>query len=562
MSSDFIPTLLSNIWSIFLIVLFFGGSIFVHELGHFLAARRRGLKVDRFSIGFGPALWKKRGKDGCEYRISVLPLGGYVALPQLADLSAVEGESQTDVSTLPPISYATKMIVFVAGVVFNVIFAFLLACVLWVIKQPINSSTLSTTIGYVAPTTIIEEPDGKKVTVASPAAEGGLRIDDKIISIDGHPVRTWHDVTYSIITGSGRNQEGIRESTFIVEREGKQLTIVLRPRQIGDEQLRHVGIDSAYDVLVAEVPKESIAKEIGLNPEDRLLSIGGVPIKNDQTYFDILTERCTETLPLVVSRNKAILTLSVPPRPNPIVAGIIRNSLAHQLGIRTGDKIVAIEDHPISNSKEFMKLLIEKMPVSFKLTVERDGKLIDFTVPARPDRTPVGIFQTQLLGESLSDEQLMWRIGPLEQCVNVVSESYRTLLSLLNPHTDIGLSNVSGPIEILRIYHIVSRTGIRNLIALTILVNLSLAIFNILPIPILDGGQMVFATIVKLRNRPLSPNFVASTTSVFLFLLLGMILYVSFFNVRRWSRDNGRSISEENIIRESAPAEASAQSKP
>ncbi|MEO5960065.1 MAG: site-2 protease family protein, partial [Opitutaceae bacterium] len=123
MAPDLLPSLLSNAWSIFLVVAFFGGSIFVHELGHFLAARRRGVHVERFSIGFGPAIWSRRGKDGVEYRIAWFPLGGYVLLPQLADLGAVEGQSSTDVAKLPPVSYATRMIVFAAGATFNVIFA-------------------------------------------------------------------------------------------------------------------------------------------------------------------------------------------------------------------------------------------------------------------------------------------------------------------------------------------------------------------------------------------------------------------------------------------------------
>lgn len=81
----------SNTWAFALVMLFFGGSIFVHELGHFLAARMRGLKILRFSIGFGPKLFSAKGRDGCEYIISLLPFGGYVALPQLADMGALEG---------------------------------------------------------------------------------------------------------------------------------------------------------------------------------------------------------------------------------------------------------------------------------------------------------------------------------------------------------------------------------------------------------------------------------------------------------------------------------------
>src|SRR6478609_7529463 len=117
---ELLLSLLHNVWAIFLIVLFFGGSIFVHELGHFLAARRRGVKVSRFSIGFGPAIWKRVAKDGVEYRLSWIPLGGYVALPQLADMAAIEGEAE-DTEPLPPVSYSTRMIVFAAGAFFNIL---------------------------------------------------------------------------------------------------------------------------------------------------------------------------------------------------------------------------------------------------------------------------------------------------------------------------------------------------------------------------------------------------------------------------------------------------------
>jgi len=111
--SDALQALLSNTWSFLLVVVFFGGSIFVHELGHFLAARRRGARVERFSIGFGPAIWSWRGQDGVEYRVSWIPLGGYVLLPQLADLGPIEGESAADGKKLPPIDYVSKLLILV-----------------------------------------------------------------------------------------------------------------------------------------------------------------------------------------------------------------------------------------------------------------------------------------------------------------------------------------------------------------------------------------------------------------------------------------------------------------
>ena len=131
MPTVFYHSILSNLWTAVLVVLVFGGSIFVHELGHFLAARRRGVLVERFSIGLGPPIWSHRGRDGVEYRISWIPVGGYVLLPQLADLGSIEGASRVDPSRLEPVGYVSKLVVFVAGAAFNVLFAFLIACILW-----------------------------------------------------------------------------------------------------------------------------------------------------------------------------------------------------------------------------------------------------------------------------------------------------------------------------------------------------------------------------------------------------------------------------------------------
>ena len=141
--------LLTSFKGIALVAIFFGGSIFVHELGHFLAARKRGLKIERFSIGFGPRLFGWTGKDGVDYRVSIIALGGYVALPQLAEMEGIEGASSEEAEKLPKISYTDKMIVSVMGAVFNVVFAFALACILWFTGMPVAEGTSSTVIGYV-----------------------------------------------------------------------------------------------------------------------------------------------------------------------------------------------------------------------------------------------------------------------------------------------------------------------------------------------------------------------------------------------------------------------------
>jgi regulator of sigma E protease len=448
----------SSLWSIFLIVLFFGGSIFVHELGHFLAARRRGVKVERFSIGFGPKIFAWRGKDGVEYRLSWLPLGGYVALPQLADMAALEGETE-DAEKLPPVSYSTRMIVFAAGAFFNVLFAFFLATILWVVGQPTSEEISSTRIGYIAKTMTLSD----NTVVPSPALEAGLKIGDKIKAIDGVKIADWPDMMQTLVTSSGVTEDGRRKAIFTVERDGKQLDISVYPRLSGEDGIRKVGIIAGYTAIVASVPDNSFAKAIGLQPEDRLVELDGVPLLNLVTMLDVLQE---------------------------------------------------------------------KTPRAFTLTIDRAGQRVPLMVPAERPKDAV-----PFLGANFRTNFGLKHTNPFGQITAQVSTTFRTLVSLLHPHSDIGISKLSGPIGIGKIYWDASEAGIRYVLWIAILVNVNLAIFNLLPIPVLDGGHMLFATIGKLRGRALPMNFIATAQSVFIVLLFSMIIYVSVFDVRRIARD-------------------------
>jgi regulator of sigma E protease len=458
MPTDFLTSLFNSIWSIFLIVLFFGGSIFVHELGHFLAARRRGVKVTRFSIGFGPAIWKHTAKDGVEYRLSWIPLGGYVALPQLADMAAIEGESdQTE--PLPPISYSTRMIVFAAGAFFNVLFAFVLASILWVVGQPTSEELSTTRIGYIAKT--ITLADG--TAVPSPALEAGLKVGDTIRAIDGTKVSDWPELLQTLVMSSGVSDDGQRRAVFSIERDGQLIDLPVYPRLSGEDNNRRVGIIYAYTPIVASVPEKSFAAAIGL---------------------------------------------------------------------RAGDRLVELDRQRLLNMATILDAMQEQPAKAFTLVVERGTERVELKVPAdRPKDTPAWFGAVYRTSFGLK------HTNPFSQLSNQVVMTVRTLWSLIHPHSDIGISKLSGPIGIGKIYWDASEAGFRYVLWIAILVNVNLAIFNLLPIPVLDGGHMLFATIGRLRGKALPVNFIAAAQSVFIVLLFTMIIYVSVFDVRRIARD-------------------------
>lgn len=477
---DILSSALGNVWSIFLIVLFFGGSIFVHELGHFLAARRRGVRVERFSIGFGPKIFGWRGKDGVDYRLSWFPLGGYVALPQLADMAEIEGAPQTDTAALPPVSYSTRMIVFAAGAFFNILFAFALATLLWFVGQPTSEDLATTRIGYVSQTLALENGE----SVPSPAREAGLRIGDTIRAIDGKEVSDWPELLQTLVTSAGRAEDGRRRAVFTVERDGQRIDLTVHPRLSGDEKVRRVGILSAYTPIVAAVPGNSYAEKIGLRVDDQLQSLNGEPLLNLVTVLDQLQK---------------------------------------------------------------------KEPAAFTLTVLRGSQPVEIVVPADRPADLRGI-----LGAGFRTNYGLVHTDPITQITSHVTMTVRVLWSLIHPSSDINVSKLSGPVGIGKIFWDASEAGLRYVVWIAILVNVNLAIFNLLPLPVLDGGHMLFATIGKIRGRALSPNFIASAQSIFIVLLFGMILYVSFFDVRRIVRDVRQESQAREAVEERKQAEQSA----
>ena len=193
-------SILMPIFVIFVVIVIFNIIIFVHELGHFLAARWRGLEVERFQIWFGKPIWKKT-YNGVQYGLGWIPFGGFVALPQMVTMEKIEGENTTD-QPLPPAKPLDKIIVAAAGPLFSFLLAVLTAFAVWGVGKP-SYKMNSTTIGYIDP--------AKPAAKASPAFQEG----DKILAVNGIEVDRWR----------GDTDTGVSENIMLSEGKTIEFTV-------------------------------------------------------------------------------------------------------------------------------------------------------------------------------------------------------------------------------------------------------------------------------------------------------------------------------------------------
>ncbi len=458
------------VYSIVLIIVFFGGSIFVHEFGHYLAARRRGLKVERFSIGFGPKIWSFM-RDGVEWCVCALPLGGYVALPQLADLEGIEGKYEGE--KLAPISYTDTLVVAVMGVVFNIIFAFVLGCLLWVVGRPVPVAQNTTIVG----TAIVEMVENNGAKLPGPAAAAGILPGDVLVEIDGMTVKNWREVKQAIITSAERDKTDNSPLCQVkVLRGGKTLDFTTHPILFGNEKLRSIGIIPYEELFVEKVSPNSPAARAGLQKGDQITAIGGQKLYD---YYDYAT--LTENL------------------------GTATTSLTY---LRGG------QEYSVNLAPELVK-------------IDKEGQ-------TAPEFGMEFQMQTEIIHQD-----------PISQIVDAAVLTWRTLTTLVNPSSDIKITHMSGPPGIAWMIHRLSG-DIRQLLFFIVLINVNLAILNLLPLPVLDGGQIVIATVNKLRGKSLPVKWIAGLQNAFAVLLLLLMAYIiCFADVPRV----GREWKEENAFK-------------
>lgn len=425
------------------VVLMFGASVLVHELGHFLVALWRGMKVEAFAIGFGPRVWS-RTRQGIEYSVRWIPAGGFVKLPQMITSETLEG-GKSATPPPPPAAPLSKILVALAGPLMNVVFAFLVATVVFFtgLPVPVNPAI----IGHVDET--------------SAEYAAGVRAGDRIVAINGQPVSSWEEVTERVILS--------RTNVFAVtvERAGRRETVTL---------------------------SASLNNALGLK------------------------------------------MLNLEPQDHPVVRGLKPGSAAEAVGLKPGDTVVSFAGVPIAGREQFIKLIQQRLGEATELVVVREGQEVRLTITPRLNpATGKGFIGAEIGGS----EKVVYQVRrpgptPWENFREVWQRTIGTLGALWHSkETGVGAKDLSGPVGIFAFLAAQVSIDYRLALNFLVLLNLNLAILNLLPIPVLDGGHILMALVEWVRGRPLSLRVVEYTTTGFAVLLISFMLYVTFFDLKR-----------------------------
>jgi regulator of sigma E protease len=443
--------------SILSFVIVIGLLILVHELGHFAMARLSGVGVERFSIGFGPVLWRFRGKE-TEYCLSAIPMGGYVKMMGDDD-NPLEGGGRA--ATDPARTFNGKplwirfLIVFAGPAMNFILAAAIFALVFMVMGRPV----LPATVG--------------RVTEGGPAAQAGLRTGERIVAVDGEPVQHWDEVVRAV----QRNR-------------GETLQLTVRA--------------DAADRKVAVTPVPATVRDV-FGDEQRVWDIGARPF--------------------------------TPPTVGDVVSGMP----AAKAGLRPGDTVVALDGRPVLSWEELAEAIHRRAGQPTALDVRRGAETVQLTVvpTATKDRSPDGkevevgrIGISPALGTTYVRSNPVMAVG--EGVARTVEVTWLTAVGLYKIIVgQLDRSNIGGPIQIAVAAGEQARQGLPSLAFFTAVISVNLFLLNLLPVPMLDGGHLLFFVCEAVLGRPLSVRKRELAQQVGFVLLILLMVFAVYNDLMR-----------------------------
>lgn len=424
----------------------------VHEWGHFWVARRLGVRVLRFSIGFGGKLWGRTGRDGTEYWVSAIPLGGYVKMLDERE-GPVEPEQLHQAFNRQ--SAWTRILIVAAGPGLNFIFAIIAYWVIFLIGIPGMKPLLA------------------EVPRDSAAYAAGLRGGEEVVALDDATIVTWNELRTELLKSALR---------------GDSVRLQLRMPE-GDRETVSLDLSS----LPAD--PERLFPALGMNPYQ--------------------------------------------PRIEPVLGTIEANSPAEQAGLRSGDKVLSADGLPIDDWVDLVDWIRARPNTVGTLGILRAGEPLELQITvgaigegeARAGRIGAGVDVSPELWQDLRATR---KYGPLQAFPAAVVQTWD--LSVLTLKLmgrmlvgEVSWRNVSGPIQIAQYAGYTASVGLVSFLSFLALVSVSLGVLNLLPVPVLDGGHLLYYGLELVRGKPLSEDIQMMGQKVGIALLLGLMC-VAFYN--------------------------------
>ena len=438
----------------FWLIVTLGILVTFHEFGHFWVARRLGVRVLRFSVGFGRPLWKRLGKDGTEYVIAAIPLGGYVKFLDSRETELAGDEVEHDFNRKPVWKRAA---ITIAGPAANLLFTLVALWAMFVIGKP----------DYLP---LVGVPQGL-------AAEAGFVSGDRLVKVGDTTVNTWTDATLTLVMAA-------------IDRKPVDVAVIDPSGTAQTRRLDLSRIDAGKDETAA-------LRAVGLKPQQ----------------FDL-----------------------------PLVGTIVAGSPAEQAGMKLRDRIVSVNGKPTPEWDVMLQTIAAEAAGGKPLTIVVQREAQTFTLNAQPreeadPKTGVKSYKIGFGGAQANYDALL-RYGPLDAVGAAFHETARLTTQTLGMLKNIligaaSLKNLSGVISIAEFARVSAEQGVAWFLSFLALISLSLCIMNLLPIPILDGGHLVYYLIESIKGSPVSERVLIAGQYAGLVLLAAMMGLALFNDVMR-----------------------------
>lgn len=444
-------------------VITLGILVSIHEFGHFWVARKCGVKVLRFSVGFGKSLWSRTDRQGTEYTVAAIPLGGYVKMLDEREDPVPEEEKHLSFNNQ---SVFSRIAIVAAGPVAN----FLLAIMaLWMMYM-VGVRTLIPQVGEVAP--------------ESPAAYAGIQPGDEIIAVDGEETPGWQAVNIELLSSIGET----RTLTLTV-REGE-------PGQQANGAVRDYRLNVTDWLLNEEQP----------NP---VRSLGLIPFA---------------------------------PEIPAIIGDLVADGAAMEAGLEPGDKIISADNVPVEDWAHWVEIIRAHPEQSMNVIIERDG--VEQALALTPNSRELEGEKSGYIGAGV--KSITWpdemvrniRLGPIDSLMRGAEATWTltamTAESLWKMVVGlVSVKNLSGPITIAKVAGASLESGLDNFLYFLAMLSVSLGVLNLLPIPALDGGHLLFYMVELVRGRPLSEKIQVLGLKIGVTLVVGVMILAMYNDLSR-----------------------------